>query len=119
MTFGHQKFTFLFLCFITSLIVLHAQPNGGQLGGRPNGRRGRPKGVSKYTKLELYIMKYFLGRRSLMADHYLLLPTSGYSILFQFFGKKGISPLFLKRTSDIPLLVLKGTSDIFLKVFYS
>ena len=75
------------------------------------------------TSLELiyliYFGDFFLGRRSLMADHYLLLPTSGYSILFQFFGKKGISPLFLKRTSDIPLLVLKGTSDIFLKVFYS
>ena len=84
MAFSHQKFTFLILCFITSLIVLHAQPNGGQLGGRPNGRRGRPKGASKYPKLELYY-EIFLGRRSLMAD---------LRILFQFFGKKGISPCF-------------------------
>ena len=62
MAFSHQKFTFLILCFITSLIVLHAQqkPFRGknEFPGEPqnklqkiklNGRR------SKYTKLELFL----------------------------------------------------------------
>ena len=61
MAFSHQKFTFLILCFITSLIVLHAQQQPSRGG---NGIPGRaPKGLqkirlnrggSKYTKLELF-----------------------------------------------------------------